>query len=119
MILWTVGVNSFLRFVTTHTHTQREKCNNLDCFVRAYSQKVPLMFYVPFVYTIQVLYNSYYDSFHVHREIGKCFTELADDSDCRVIVLSGAGKMFSAGELITFVVACYTTLQLVIVTEDL
>jgi len=30
-------------------------------------------------------------------EIGKCFTELADDSDCRVIVLSGAGNMFSAG----------------------
>lgn len=30
-------------------------------------------------------------------EIGKCFTDLADDSDCRVIVLSGAGKVFSAG----------------------
>jgi enoyl-CoA hydratase/carnithine racemase len=34
----------------------------------------------------------------VHREIGKCFTELGDDPDCRVIVLSGAGKIFSAGE---------------------
>jgi hypothetical protein len=61
------------------------------------------MFYVPFVYSIQVLYSSY-DPFDVHREIGKCFTELTDDSDCRVIVLSGAGKMFSAGELVTFVV---------------
>jgi len=117
MILWTVGMYSFQRSVTTHTH--REKRNSHDCFVRAYSQKVPLMFYVPFVYSIQVLYSSYYDPFDVHREIGKCFTELADDSDCRVIVLSGAGKMFSAGELVAFVVTCYTTLQLVVLTEDL
>jgi hypothetical protein len=77
------------------------------------------MFYIPFVYSAHVLYSSYYDPFDVHREIGKCFTELADDSDCRVIVLSGAGKMFGAGELVTFVLACYTTLQLVVVTEGL
>jgi hypothetical protein len=77
------------------------------------------MFYVLFVYYIQVLYSSYYEPFDVHREIGRCFTELADDSDCRVIVLSGAGNMFSAGELVTFVVTCYTTLQLVVLTEDL
>jgi len=77
------------------------------------------MFYVPFVYSIQVLCSSYYDSFDVCREIGKCFTELTDNSDCRVIVLSGAGNMFSAGELVTFVVTCYTTLQFVVMTEDL
>jgi hypothetical protein len=70
-----------------------------------------------FFYSIQALYSSYYDPFGVHREIGKCFTELADDSDCRVIVLSGAGRVFSAGELVTFLVACYTTLQLVVMTN--
>lgn len=30
-------------------------------------------------------------------EIGECFTELDNDPDCRVIVLSGAGKLFCAG----------------------
>ena len=77
------------------------------------------MFYVPCVCSIQVFYSSCYDHFDVHREIGKCFTELADDSGCRVIVLSGAGKVFSAGEFVTFVLTRYTSLQLVVVTEDL
>jgi hypothetical protein len=27
-----------------------------------------------------------------------CFTKLATDQDCRAVVLSGAGKMFTAGE---------------------
>jgi enoyl-CoA hydratase/carnithine racemase len=58
------------------------------------------MFYV-FFNSIQVLYSSYCDTFDVCREIGKCFTDLAGDSDCRVIVLSGAGKVFSAGESVT------------------
>ena len=31
------------------------------------------------------------------REVGKAFRLLADDEDCRAIVLSGAGKMFTAG----------------------
>jgi len=31
------------------------------------------------------------------KEIGQCFSELSDNSDCRVIVLSGAGKIFCAG----------------------
>ncbi len=31
------------------------------------------------------------------REIGDCFRLLADDPDCRSIVLSGAGKTFCAG----------------------
>ncbi|XP_019872124.1 delta(3,5)-Delta(2,4)-dienoyl-CoA isomerase, mitochondrial [Aethina tumida] len=30
-------------------------------------------------------------------EIGKCFENLDTDEDCRVIVLSGAGKLFTAG----------------------
>ncbi|XP_060576555.1 delta(3,5)-Delta(2,4)-dienoyl-CoA isomerase, mitochondrial-like [Ruditapes philippinarum] len=30
-------------------------------------------------------------------EIGTCFQKLSDDSDCRVIVLSGAGKIFTSG----------------------
>lgn len=31
------------------------------------------------------------------REIGQCFEKLADDKDCRAIVLSGSGKIFTAG----------------------
>ncbi|GAB6031079.1 Putative enoyl CoA hydratase [Chamberlinius hualienensis] len=31
------------------------------------------------------------------REIGECFRALSDDVNCRAIVLSGAGKMFSSG----------------------
>lgn len=30
-------------------------------------------------------------------EIGDCFSKLSDDSDCRAVVLSGAGKIFTAG----------------------
>ncbi|XP_043913233.1 delta(3,5)-Delta(2,4)-dienoyl-CoA isomerase, mitochondrial isoform X4 [Protopterus annectens] len=31
------------------------------------------------------------------REMVTCFNEIANDSDCRVVVMSGAGKAFSAG----------------------
>jgi len=31
------------------------------------------------------------------RELLKCFEDLAGDSECRAVVLSGAGKNFSAG----------------------
>lgn len=31
------------------------------------------------------------------REYGECFNQLADDSDCRAIVLSGSGRLFTAG----------------------
>lgn len=36
------------------------------------------------------------------REIGECFKHLGEDADCRVVVLSGAGKLFAAGEYIEF-----------------
>ncbi|KAG7158833.1 Delta(3 5)-Delta(2 4)-dienoyl-CoA isomerase-like [Homarus americanus] len=31
------------------------------------------------------------------REIGECFNQLADDSDCRAVVLTAAGRMFTSG----------------------
>ncbi|XP_023142429.1 delta(3,5)-Delta(2,4)-dienoyl-CoA isomerase, mitochondrial isoform X1 [Amphiprion ocellaris] len=31
------------------------------------------------------------------REMVECFTEIAEDRDCRVVLVSGAGKMFTAG----------------------
>lgn len=31
------------------------------------------------------------------REMVECFTEIAEDPDCRVVVVSGAGKIFTAG----------------------
>uniref|UniRef100_A0A4W2HNB2 Heteroous nuclear ribonucleoprotein L n=1 Tax=Bos indicus x Bos taurus TaxID=30522 RepID=A0A4W2HNB2_BOBOX len=31
------------------------------------------------------------------REMVVCFNKIAEDSDCRVVVISGAGKMFSSG----------------------
>lgn len=31
------------------------------------------------------------------REMVECFSEIADDQTCRVVVVSGAGKMFTAG----------------------
>lgn len=35
---------------------------------------------------------------HIFREIGTCFNELNEDENCRVIVLSGAGRLFTAGK---------------------
>ncbi|XP_028320934.1 delta(3,5)-Delta(2,4)-dienoyl-CoA isomerase, mitochondrial isoform X1 [Gouania willdenowi] len=31
------------------------------------------------------------------REMVQCFNEISDDSDCRVVLVSGAGKIFTAG----------------------
>lgn len=31
------------------------------------------------------------------REMVECFNKIAQDPDCRAVVISGAGKMFSAG----------------------
>jgi len=39
--------------------------------------------------------------FFILSEIGACFKELADDSDCRAVVLSGAGKIFTAGTFVS------------------
>ena len=33
----------------------------------------------------------------VHREMVDCFRQIGDDSDCRAVVLTGAGKIFTAG----------------------
>lgn len=33
-----------------------------------------------------------------HREIRECFQKLADDPECRSVVLSGAGKIFTTGK---------------------
>ena len=32
-----------------------------------------------------------------HREIQQCFEELSSDSSCRVVLLTGSGKNYSAG----------------------
>lgn len=37
------------------------------------------------------------DAWVPHREMVECFAHLAQDSACRAIVLSGAGKLFTAG----------------------
>ena len=34
----------------------------------------------------------------VFSEMVECFEKITDDQDCRVAVLSGAGKLFTAGE---------------------
>ena len=41
--------------------------------------------------------REFYHCFPSCREIKQCFEELGEDSDCRVVLLTGAGKNFSAG----------------------
>lgn len=36
------------------------------------------------------------------REMVECFTQIAEDPDCRVVVVSGAGEVFTAGMRIMF-----------------
>ncbi|KAK3736814.1 hypothetical protein RRG08_000565 [Elysia crispata] len=48
----------------------------------------------------------------VWREVEECFDKLADDEECRVVILSGAGKIFTAGLDLT------DTSLLQIVTSD-
>ena len=36
-------------------------------------------------------------SYIIYREVEECFDKLADDEECRVVILSGAGKIFTAG----------------------
>ena len=38
-----------------------------------------------------------YDRIFIYSEMRKCFEELDKNDDCRVVVLTGAGKVFSAG----------------------
>lgn len=33
-----------------------------------------------------------------HREIRECFSKISNDADCRAVVLTGAGKIFTAGK---------------------
>lgn len=44
-----------------------------------------------------IRFNSQFHTTFIHRELKQCFDELSNDPDCRAIVLSGAGKLFSAG----------------------
>ena len=41
--------------------------------------------------------REFYHCFPSCREIKQCFEELREDSDCRVVLLTGAGRNFSAG----------------------
>jgi len=34
----------------------------------------------------------------VHREMVECFQQISEDADCRAVVLTGAGKIFTAGQ---------------------
>lgn len=34
---------------------------------------------------------------NLFREIGQCFNDLANDENCRSIVLTGSGRLFTAG----------------------
>ncbi|KAJ9579715.1 hypothetical protein L9F63_004641, partial [Diploptera punctata] len=53
----------------------------------------------PFVYHVELNRPKKLNAMNntMWLEIGECFTELDTDPDCRVIVLSGAGKLFCAG----------------------
>jgi len=53
----------------------------------------------PFVYHVELNRPKQLNAMNntMWIEIGKCFEELHADPECRVVVLSGAGKLFSAG----------------------
>ncbi|XP_033213336.1 delta(3,5)-Delta(2,4)-dienoyl-CoA isomerase, mitochondrial [Belonocnema kinseyi] len=53
----------------------------------------------PFVYSVQLNRPKRLNALNetMWQEINCCFKELADDANCRVIILSGAGKAFCAG----------------------
>ena len=62
-----------------------------------------------------LLITSHY--FNIFREIAECFQQLTHDLDCRTIVLTAAGKIFSAGNSYNivfflqnfFIVWCFVT----------
>ena len=41
-------------------------------------------------------------NFFYNREMVECFKQIADDSNCRAVVLTGAGKIFTAGKNLLF-----------------
>lgn len=53
----------------------------------------------PFVYHVELNRPKKLNALNKQMwlELGKCFSTLGDDGDCRVIVLSAAGKLFTAG----------------------
>ena len=56
-------------------------------------------FFLTYIYTKLFLEDQTFDDFYFNtsREIGECFQQLAHDLDCRTIVLTAAGKIFSSG----------------------
>ncbi|KAF2882588.1 hypothetical protein ILUMI_23605 [Ignelater luminosus] len=53
----------------------------------------------PFVYNVELNRPDKLNAFNgtMWHEIGQCFKELHTDPDCRVVILSGSGKLFTAG----------------------
>ncbi|XP_077283651.1 delta(3,5)-Delta(2,4)-dienoyl-CoA isomerase, mitochondrial-like isoform X2 [Arctopsyche grandis] len=53
----------------------------------------------PFVYHVEINRPNQFNTFNnaLWKDLKQCFTELNTNSDCRVIVLSGSGKHFTAG----------------------
>lgn len=53
----------------------------------------------PFVYHVQLNRPKQFNAINpcMWDEITRCFNQLSEDSDCRVIVLSGRGQVFTAG----------------------
>lgn len=56
----------------------------------------------PFVYNVEMNRPKKMNALNneMWTEIGDVFRKLSTDTDCRVVVLSGAGKMFSSGGII-------------------
>ena len=52
---------------------------------------------------------AYQNLWIVFREIGEAFRTLGDDPDCRVIVMSGNGKMFCSGMFLGFLMVMSST----------
>lgn len=53
----------------------------------------------PFVYNVEFNRPEKLNAFSrtLWREIGQCFNDLADDENCRSIILTGSGRLFTAG----------------------
>uniref|UniRef100_A0A023F9K5 Delta(3,5)-Delta(2,4)-dienoyl-CoA isomerase, mitochondrial n=1 Tax=Triatoma infestans TaxID=30076 RepID=A0A023F9K5_TRIIF len=53
----------------------------------------------PFIYHVELNRPEKLNAFNetMWKEIGECFTSLGDQDDCRVVLLSGNGRLFTAG----------------------